>query len=262
MKQYLRKRHESERNSTLTGIVLTVAVHVCAIFLVSFTGIKYLYPPPAENTFLLDFEQESIEMAEQKTGLDPKGEDVDTDKKIELVQRSESSHKSTKDNLTPATKPDTHGDVAVNEPKRDEEPKLDPRATFPGMSKKDTTLTAEHGSSEGGSTTYKPGQPKGNVNTGATDGKPNAHLEGREVDKAGLKKPVYTSQESGKVVVKIWVDQYGKVQKAVPGADGTTVTDRALWTAARNAALETGFTMSASAPALQEGTITYIFNLK
>ncbi|MBQ4026194.1 MAG: energy transducer TonB, partial [Bacteroidales bacterium] len=64
------------------------------------------------------------------------------------------------------------------------------------------------------------------------------------------------------VVVKIWVDQYGKVQKAVPGADGTTVTDRALWTAARNAALETGFTMSSSAPALQEGTITYIFNLK
>ena len=62
--------------------------------------------------------------------------------------------------------------------------------------------------------------------------------------------------------MKIWVDQYGKVQKAVPGADGTTVTDKALWTAARNAALETGFNMSANAPALQEGTITYIFNLK
>ena len=73
---------------------------------------------------------------------------------------------------------------------------------------------------------------------------------------------MYTSQESGKVVVKIWVDQYGKVQKAVPGVEGTTVTDKALWTAAKNAAMETGFNMSASAPALQEGTITYIFNLK
>ena len=260
MKQYLRERNERERNSVLTGIVLTVAVHVGAALLVSFSGISYLYPPPAENTFLLDFEEEPVQV-EQKTGRDPKGEDVNLEEKIELVQRSESPNKSTRQNLTPATKPDTHGDVEVPEPKREEEPVLDPRASFPGMAKKDTTLTGQHGASEP-STTFKPGQAKGNVTSGATDGKPNAHLEGREVDKAGLKKPVYTSQESGKVVVKIWVDQYGKVQKAVPGADGTTVTDRALWNAARNAALETGFTMSASAPALQEGTITYIFNLK
>ena len=260
MKQYLRERNERERNSVLTGIVLTVTVHLCAALLVSFSGIKYLYPPPAENTFLLDFEQEPVRI-EQNTGKDPKGEDVDLTEQINLVQRSESTVVSKKPNVTPATKPDTHGDVAVDEPKRDEEPTIDPRATFPGMSKKDTTLTAQHGASEA-STSYKPGQPGGNVNKGATDGKPNAHLEGREVDKAGLKKPVYTSQESGKVVVKIWVDQYGKVQRAVPGADGTTVTDKELWNAARKAALETGFTMSASAPALQEGTITYIFNLK
>ena len=52
MKQYLRERHERERNSVLTGIILTLTVHVCAALLVSFNGIKYLYPPPAENTFL------------------------------------------------------------------------------------------------------------------------------------------------------------------------------------------------------------------
>ncbi|MBO4475173.1 MAG: hypothetical protein J5737_00415 [Bacteroidales bacterium] len=260
MKQYLRERHERERNSVLTGIVLTVTVHVCAALLVSFSGIKYLYPPPAENSFLIDFEQEELAKVEQKTGKDPKGEDVNPDEKVELVQRSESPNVSRKPNTTPATKPDTHGDVEVPDPNKPDET-LDPRASFPGMSKKDTTHTAAHGATEG-STTFKPGQPTGNVNKGNTDAKPNAHLEGREVDKAGLKKPVYTSQESGKVVVKIWVDQYGKVQKAVPGADGTTVTDKALWTAARNAALETGFTMSASAPPLQEGTITYIFNLK
>ena len=260
MKQYLRERNERERNSVITGIAMTVAVHLCAVLLVSFTGIKYLYPPPAETSFLLDFEEE-LEPPVQKTGREPRGEDVDPEKTIELVQRSESPVVSKKPNLTPATKPDDHGDVDVNEPKREEEPVLDPRATFPGMAKKDTTLTAEHSASEG-STEYKPGQPTGNTNKGNTDGAPNAHLEGRYVDKAGLKKPVYASQESGKVVVKIWVDQYGKVQKAVPGADGTTVTDKALWTAARNAALETGFNMSANAPALQEGTITYIFNLK
>ena len=260
MKQYLRERNERERNSVLTGIVLTVAVHVCAAVLVSFTGIKYLYPPPPESTMLLEFE-EDVEMPEQKPGREPKGEDVDPEKIIELVQRSESPNVSKKPNVTPATKPDTHGDVEVPEPPRKEEPALDPRATFPGMAKKDTSITSPHSASEG-STEYKPGQPTGNVNKGDSEGKPNAHLEGRTVDKAGLKKPVYASQESGKVVVKIWVDQYGKVQKAVPGIEGTTVTDKALWTAAKNAAMETGFNMSASAPALQEGTITYIFNLK
>ncbi len=260
MKQYLRERNERERNSVLTGIVLTVAVHVCAAVLVSFTGIKYLYPPPPESTMLLEFE-EDVEMPEQKPGREPKGEDVDPEKTIELVQRSESPNVSKKPNVTPATKPDTHGDVEVPEPPRKEEPALDPRATFPGMAKKDTSITSPHSASEG-STEYKPGQPTGNVNKGDSEGKPNAHLEGRTVDKAGLKKPVYASQESGKVVVKIWVDQYGKVQKAVPGIEGTTVTDKAMWTAAKNAAMETGFNMSASAPALQEGTITYIFNLK
>jgi len=260
MKQYLRERGERERNSVMTGIVLTLAIHVCAAVLVSFTGIKYLYPPPAENTFLLDFEDELVD-TEQNPGRQPMGEDVDKEKPIELVQRSESPNVSKNQNKTPATKPDNFGDVDVSEPQRDKEPELDPRATFPGMAKKDSTLTAQHNATDQ-SATYKPGQPTGNVPKGNTDGKPNAHLEGRTVDKAGLKKPVYVSQESGKVVVKIWVDQYGKVQKAVPGADGTTVTDKALWTAARNAALETGFNMSPNAPALQEGTITYIFNLK
>ena len=249
MKQYLRKRHESERNSTLTGIVLTVAVHVCAIFLVSFTGLKYLYPPPAENTFLLDFEQESIEMAEQKTGLDPKGEDVDTDKKIELVQRSESSHKSTKDNLTPATKPDTHGDVAVNEPKRDEEPKLDPRASFPGMSKKDNSATTPHSASEA-SEGFKAGQPDGNTREGKVEGTANAHLQGRSVV-GSLPKPAYGIQAEGNVVVQIKVDQYGNGTEAIPGVEGTTVTNKELWNAARNAAMKAHFNMKADAPALQ-----------
>lgn len=261
MKQYLRERNVRERNSVVTGVVLTLALHVAALLLVSFTGIKYLYPPPQETSFIIDFEEEIATPPVQKIGREPRGEDVDPEKVIELVQRSESPVESDKPNLTPETKTDDFGDVDVPEPPHEEEPKLDPRASFPGMAKKDTTLTAQHAAKEG-STEFKAGQPTGNTGKGNTDGAPNAHLEGRYVDKAGLKKPAYSSQESGKVVVKIWVDQYGKVQKAVPGADGTTVTDKGLWTAARKAALETGFNMSANAPALQEGTITYIFNLK
>jgi hypothetical protein len=52
------------------------------------------------------------------------------------------------------------------------------------------------------------------------------------------------------------------VKKAVPGASGTTVTDKELWNAARKAAMEAHFNVNGEAPALQEGTITYIFKLK
>ena len=260
MKEYQRERIERERNSTMTGIMLTLVLHVAGFVTVSFSGIKYLYPPAPEQTMLIDFEDDEPVVI-RKRGNAPRGEDVDKDKRIELVQRSESPNQSTAQNLTPETKPDDFGDVETPGPEPKEEPKLDPRATFPGMAKKDTSLTAPHSASES-SATFKAGQAKGNVVKGDSEGKPNAHLEGRQVNNAGLRRPVYNVQESGVVVVDIWVDQYGKVTRAVPGGEGTTVMDKSLLNAARNAALETGFDMKADAPPLQHGTITYIFNLK
>ena len=71
--------------------------------------------------------------------------------------------------------------------------------------------------------------------------------------------PSYDGTVSGTVVVQVWVDNYGQVQKAVAGVEGTTISDQAIWQAARKAALGAHFNMSADAPALQEGTITYMF---
>ena len=262
MKEYLRERQNRGRNASLTGILLTVLIHVGALCVVSFTGLKYIYPPPEETSFVLDFQEvEEEEIVKPKYGREPQGEQVDREKEVELVQRSESPYESAKPNLTPAAKPDDFGDVETPEPEREKEPELDPRAAFPGMAKKDTSLTAPHSASES-SATFKAGQVDGNTETAKTDGTPNAHVEGRKINKATLRKPAYNIQESGRVVVKIWVDQYGKVKKAEPGADGTTITNAKLWAAARSAAMEAVFDMKADAPALQEGTITYIFNLK
>jgi hypothetical protein len=106
----------------------------------------------------------------------------------------------------------------------------------------------------------KAGHAQGNTKTGETSGEPNAKLAGRSVN-GTLPKPSYGVQAAGKVVVEIWVDQYGTVQKAVAGAEGTTVTDKTLWNEARKAALGAHFNLSSDAPALQKGTITYIFKL-
>lgn len=258
MKEYLREREKQSRAATVTGVILTVGVHVAAISLCSFSGLKYIWPPPQEQTFVIDFTEDEPEI-KQKRGIQPRSEEVDKTKPIEIVQRSESPYVAKKENLTPATKPDDFGDIDTPTPKT-EEPVIDPRASFPGMAKKDTSLTAPH-SAEKESDLFKAGHVEGNAKKGNTEGKPNAHLEGRSVDGA-LPRPGYSVQESGTVVVTIWVDNYGKVQKAVAGSDGTTVTDKNLWAAARKAAMETHFTMNSNAPALQQGTITYIFNLK
>lgn len=63
--------------------------------------------------------------------------------------------------------------------------------------------------------------------------------------------------KEGKVVVTIYVDNYGNVQKAIAGAEGTTIADEELWRAARKAALSAHFNMSSDAPALQTGSITF-----
>ena len=82
----------------------------------------------------------------------------------------------------------------------------------------------------------------------------HAILAGRRINGA---LPSFFSDKTGKVVVDIWVDNYGIVQKAVAGAEGTTVTDSELWNKARSSAMQASFNMSADAPAMQKGTITY-----
>ncbi|MBO7320796.1 MAG: hypothetical protein J6U80_02575, partial [Bacteroidales bacterium] len=105
------------------------------------------------------------------------------------------------------------------------------------------------------------GHSQGNTEVGGVEGAPSAKLAGRTV-MGNLPLPDYGVEASGKVVVRIKVDQYGKVTDAIPGAQGTTVQDATLWEAAKKAALEARFNISQSAPIIQEGTITYVFTLR
>lgn len=260
MKEYLRERKRTDDRSKVTGIVLTVLMHAAAVCVVSFSGLKYIWPPPEESSFLVDYtEREDVEI-DPVFGREPQGEDVDLEKDVELVQKSESPNESLAENLTPATKPDNFGDIETPEPPREEEPKLDPRAAFPGMSKKDTSVTAPHNAREA-SSDFRAGQATGNTSTTKTEGSANAHVEGRKVNTSTLEKPRYNVQESGRIVMRIWVDNYGNVKKAIVG-DGTTISNTKLIAEARAAAMKAHFDQKIDAPAMQEGTITYIFNLQ
>ena len=153
---------------------------------------------------------------------------------------------------------DDFGDVDIKQPEPEKE--INRRALFHAADNKTQKDTVAPQVADRVSDALKAGHAQGNTKTGETSGQPNAKLAGRSVN-GTLPRPAYSVQNSGTVVVKIWVDNYGTVQKAVAGAEGTTVSDKELWQAARKAALGAHFNMSADAPAMQEGTITYIFKL-
>lgn len=258
-KRYRQERERQERKSTVIGIALAVGMHVVVCGVCSFSGFKYLYPPPQEQSILIEFEELKQPPVKVKAGRQPRAEQIDKSKPIKLVQASEAQHKGSKLNEAKEAAVDAHGDVEVPQPPREKE--IDRRALFNSANnpaQKDT-LAAQTANKV--SDALKEGHASGNTKKGTATGEPNARLKGRNTV-GTLPTPAYDVQKSGTVVVKIWVDQYGTVQKAIPGAEGTTITDQTLWNAARNAAKKAHFTMSSDAPALQEGTITYIFKLK
>ncbi len=76
-----------------------------------------------------------------------------------------------------------------------------------------------------------------------------------------LPKPGYPSNDEGVVVVSVTVDKYGNVTAAEPGVRGTTIMNQQFWNEAKQAALKAKFNADESAPAFQQGTISYRFVL-
>lgn len=259
MESYRQKQAHEAKVATVVGITVAVLAHLCLAVFGMFSGLKYIYPPPQENSFVVDFvEEEETAKPKPVAGRRPQAEEMSPDKKIELVQSSEAQHIGTKQNEAEAATIDDHGDVETPVP----EQKIDKRALFSSAdnnAKKDT-LAAQ--TARKASNSLKAGNSKGNTAVGKADGTPKANLQGRHTVGV-IAKPAYPVQDEGIVVVDIWVDRQGKVQKAVPGAEGTTVINNALWQAARKAAMETKFNniTDATAPERQQGTITYIFKL-
>lgn len=247
-----------ERKGRWVGIGLTALIHVGMLFASFQAGLKYIYPPPEELGILLEFEADEPTPIQVTTGVEPRAENADPDNDIQLVQRSESTVQGDAVNRGDETTVGTDGDVEVPEPPR---PKpINKKALFTNAkNKKDTT--SQQQVAEQVSDALRGGHTQGNTEVGGVEGTPTAKLEGRTV-MGNLPIPEYGVEAAGKVVVRIKVDQYGKVTDAIPGAQGTTVQDATLWDAAKKAALQARFNISQSAPIIQEGTITYVFTLR
>lgn len=252
-----KKNKENEYKGRKIGLVMTLMVHA-SLFLIFFnTGFTLIYPPPAEKGILIEFEEIEVKPIEVKAGNEPRAKKADPQNEIRLVQKSEGQAIGTKSNKGQETTMGPDGDVEKYEPPRKKP--IDQRALFSSANNKTDTLAPQ--TSDRISKALQAGHPDGNTRVGDIQGEPSARLQGRNVMGA-LPFPTYTVNKAGKVVVKIMVDQYGKVTNAIPGVEGSTVQDKTLWEAARQAALKAQFNVSSSAAVIQEGTITYVFKLQ
>ena len=258
--KYIQERAKQATRSKLAGVGVTVSIHLILILSFTYSGLTYLDPPPPEKEqILIEFDEPAIEKPKQVwNGTQPKAVEPKPKEPINLVQKSEAQHEGTKTNEAPEAQVDDFGDVETPNP--EPEKPIDNRALFRTPKNKTEKDTLAMHTADKVSDALKAGHAQGNTKVGETPGEPNAKLAGRSIN-GTLPRPSYGVQAAGTVVVDIWVDNYGNVQKAVAGAEGTTVTDKTLWQAARKAALGAHFNMSADAPALQKGTITYIFKL-
>lgn len=263
MENFLRERKRNESRSNLLGAGLAALVHVLLLLTLSFSGLSYIYPPPPESTFLLDFTDELEEQPAPpriiSRNIEPRAEEVDKTKPVELVKRSNINDATSGDASNPAPTGNDFGDVETPAQPEETVETIDPRSLFPGMSKKDKSA-GEQTKKEADGGRQSDGNPDGNAPVGKMEGVPNAHLEGRTSEY--IAPPKYHGQERGIVVIAIEVDQYGKVKEAYYEMEGSTTVNKELITAARNAALATTFNMKADAPVRQKGKITYIFKLK
>lgn len=167
---------------------------------------------------------------------------------------------------TQQTAPVVSSPEPVNQPVAEQEvspkePEINRNALFPG---KRNTQTGDGGK----------GNTQGSGNQGDPNGDPNSHnysgnggsngngsysLAGRSA--VTLPSPTYNSNQQGKIVVKIWVDQQGRVTRVEAPSQGSTISTGAMVEQAKNAAKRARFNASSSAPEQQVGTITYIFKI-
>lgn len=234
------------RNKTI-AIGITVAVHAVVVAILFILALTTPLPLPGEAG------------VEVNLGMYNEGMGVQQQPKpTKIVEAPKPQPEQVKEETVTQ---DTEEAPALEKPKPKEEPKVNERALFKPVSKQE-----EEPSSEGNTETPgDQGNPNGgqNINNyegqGGAGGGPSYDLGGRNAK--SLPRPSTDFNEEGTIVVDIWVDRDGRVQKAQIGK-GTNITTTRMRQEAINKALASVFAPDKNAAELQKGTITYKFIIR
>lgn len=234
------------KNKTI-AIGITVAVHAAVIAVLFILALTTPLPLPGEAG------------VEVNLGMYNEGMGVQQQPKpTKVVEAPKPKPEQVKEETVTQ---DTEEAPAIEEPKPKEEPKVNERALF-----KPVNQPVEQQSSEGNTETPgDQGNPNGGQNIanyegqGGAGGGPSYDLGGRNAK--SLPCPSSDFNEEGTIVVDIWVDRDGRVQRAEVGK-GTNISNARMRETAKQAALQSVFAPDKNAVELQRGTITYKFIIR
>lgn len=252
----------------IIGASVTVVVHLLIILLLVYITVDR--PTPQEEggvEVMLGFvslaEGDMEPAAGEPMDVEQEPElSVDTDEPQMITQNDEpsvavQSKKKDKEETKPVKKEKTE-----EEKRKEHEQKVAAQADklISGAFGKGNTM-GSNGKSGSGKGTQ--GSVDGNSSSGKTSGVGgygSFDLDGRSLGSGRLPAPSYNVKEEGTVVVNIWVNPAGHVVRTSINPRSNT-SSVALRTAAEKAAKQARFNTVSSVD-IQQGTITYVFNLK
>ena len=266
----------------LFGIIATIVFHTIAIILLLTLCFRTPLPLPGEAGVEVNlgmYAQAMRQQAEETTSQQVK--ETPQPQVKETVSEDVEDDILSEDEEAPSIEPEKPEESKeVEEPEKPEEPKeeeleeikevvedvveekpvVNQRAMFQAPKNKQNT-SSEGNSSEG---IGEQGSPNGLKDidryegNGGSGGGPAYDLGGRGAK--SISTPSKDFSEAGKIVVDIWVDKEGRVQRVEIGK-GTEIYDSSMCESALQAAKNSVFNSDDNAADLQKGTITYTFIL-
>lgn len=271
--------HDKDRR---TGLIVSLTLHALLLVLFLLFGLKYVIPPPEEGmvinfgtteTGLGTVESEPMKSSEEVVVPTPQVNPTPPQPQVtKPVVQEQVVTQDTEEEIA-LRKEKEAKERAENERKKEEERKRQEEQRLRDEQKHrmdELFAKAKAGEGKGGGE----GNTRPGGNQGSPDGVPNVPHGGKGGSGSGVSfdlggrrmvappRIVDNSQETGKVVVDITVDKYGKVVQATPGARGSTTTSSHLYRLAREAALDTKFDANPTAEVQQKGTMTFVFLLE
>lgn len=262
----------------LLGIIATVAFHAIALVLLFTLCFRTPLPLPGEAGVEVnlgmyaqamsqqDEEATSQETEETTSQQDNESESEQVEEEILSEDEEIPSLEEVAEELDEAIEPEEMEEETIKEQEVveeviEEKPVVNQRAMFQAPKNKQETPSEGNASEQSGIQGNSNGLKeieRYDGHGGSGDG-PAYDLGGR--DAKSISRPSRNISEEGKVVVDIWVDKEGRVQKTAIGK-GTTVTNSEMRSSALQAAKNSVFSKDDKAADLQKGTITYTFIIR
>jgi TonB family protein len=248
----------------LYGILATVAFHAIAVVLLFNLCFRTPLPLPGEAGVEVNLGMYAEAMSQQDDEMLSQQDDKTTSQQVEesTSEDVEEEILSEDENIPSIEEVEETEEVEeIVEEVVEEKPVVNQRALFQVNKKKQETP------SEGSSNEVvgEQGSPNGlkdierYVGHGGSGDGPSYDLGGRGAK--SISSPSKDISEEATIVVDIWVDKEGRVQRAEIGK-GTTTTNSDMRASALQAARNSVFVKDDKAADLQKGTITYNFIIR